>query len=160
MCAKAGDRRSDAAGEAKVVVLDEERLAEAHPVVRAAAAPDRVLLELAQTGSGLASVEQRGARPFEFGDASGGQRCDAAEAAEDVQRRPLARENGSGGTCDAGNLGGNMVHSLAVLDLGRDRDRGIERGEHGPDDRQAADHSGFLDQKRGAGDGLGLEQAF
>ena len=48
----------DSSGEAQVVVLDEDRVVEAQPVVRAAAAAHGVLLERAQAGRRLARVEE------------------------------------------------------------------------------------------------------
>ena len=95
-CAEPGHGRRDPAGQPQVVVLDEQRLAEVEPVVRPAAAADGVLLQVPQPGRGLARVEQRGAGPVELGDAAGRQRGDAREPAEQVQRGPLAREDGPG----------------------------------------------------------------
>ena len=60
--ARGADRRErglDAARDAHVVVLDQDRVVETHAVVRAAAAADGVLLERAQAGRRLAGVEDR-----------------------------------------------------------------------------------------------------
>src|SRR5207244_11505380 len=58
--AQRGDGGADPAGEAQVVVLDENRVVEAAPMVAAAAAADGVLLERSQAGRRLARVEDRG----------------------------------------------------------------------------------------------------
>ena len=53
------ERGTDAARDAHVVVLDQDRVVETHAVVRAAAAADGVLLERTQAGRRLAGVEDR-----------------------------------------------------------------------------------------------------
>ena len=72
--------------------LIEDRVVEPGAVVDAAAVRDRRLLQPPQPGRGLARVEQlRGpARAAHRGHHARGQRGDPRQAAEEVQRRPLA----------------------------------------------------------------------
>ena len=67
---------------------------ETEAVVAAAAALDRVLLELPQPGRRLARVEDLGAGSLDRVDEAPRERGDAGQAAEDVQRR-AARRSGS-----------------------------------------------------------------
>ena len=53
------ERHRDAAGEADVVVLDEDAVVQAAAMVAAAAGADGVLLERAQRRRGLAGIEDR-----------------------------------------------------------------------------------------------------
>ena len=102
------DGRRDAAGEAQVVVLDQDRVVEAEPVVRAAAAADRVLLERAQARRRLARVEDLGAGPVDGVDEAAGERRDAGEASEQIQRRPLAGEQGTRAAPTSASLTGSL----------------------------------------------------
>ena len=93
-----GDGRRDPAGQAQVVVLDEQRLAQVEAVVGSAAATDGVLLEIAQPGRGLARVQEHGAGAVQFGHAAGRQSGDPGQPAEQVQGSPLAGQDGAART--------------------------------------------------------------
>ena len=89
-----GHGLSKPAGEGDVVLLDQDRVVEAHAVVHPAAGADRGLLERAQQRRRLAGVEDHGApalRPRRL-DEAGGQGRDAGEVAEQVERDALAGE--------------------------------------------------------------------
>ncbi len=76
------------------------RVVQPHPVVRAAAAGDRVLVELPQSGHRLSRVEDPGSGAGNGVDIRAGERGDATHAPEDVERRALA---GKHGACRARN---------------------------------------------------------
>ena len=95
------DRRGDAAGRGDVVVLDQRRVAERHPVVDAAAAAHGVLLERPQARGGLAGVADRGAGAGDGVDPVPGQRRDAGQVADQVERGPLGGEQRAGRAGDA-----------------------------------------------------------
>jgi hypothetical protein len=75
-----------------VVLLDQDRVVEAHAVIGPAAGGDRRLLQGAQARGGLARVEDAGAGELHPGNESRGQRGHTGEVAEEVERRPLGRE--------------------------------------------------------------------
>ena len=96
------DRGAEAAGEGDVVLLDQDRVVEAHPVVAAAAREHRGLLQLPQPRRGLARVEDRRAaalarRGF---DEPRRQGCDAGEVAEQVERHALGGKQRPGRSGD------------------------------------------------------------
>ena len=72
-------RLADAARERDVVVLDEDRVVEAHAVVAPAAGGDGPLLERAQAGRRLARVEHLDPGPAQRVHAARRQRRDARE---------------------------------------------------------------------------------
>ena len=139
--------RPDPAGEAQVVVLDEQRLAQVHAVVGSAAAPHRVLLQLAQAGRGLASVEQRGVGPGQLGHATCRQRGDPRQPAEQVERGPFATQDGPGRAGDAGNLHRYVVDAIAVGHCWSHDHRRIQGREDGCDDGQPGDDARLLDEE-------------
>ena len=143
---RARDRLGDRAGDAQVVVLDQDAVVEAEAMVRAAAAADGVLLELAQARRRLAGVEDRRAGAVDRVDVAAGERGDAAEAAEQVEREPLAREHrarraletrGDRPRLDAVAVGGERLEGV-----------GAQLLEDGRGDVEAADHAGLLEQDR------------
>ena len=105
--AERGHRRGDAAGDAKVVLLHEDRVVQAEAVVHTSAAADRIAFERAQPGCRLARVEDRGAGSLDEIDVPRCERCDPAEAAEDVERGSLAGEDRACGALDRGDSCGN-----------------------------------------------------
>ncbi len=124
------DRRAEAAGQGAVVVLDQHAVVEAEAMVAAAAAAHRVLLEGAQPGGGLAGADDaRGVRPDRRHQLAGGG-GDAGEAAEEVERRALGREEGAGGSAHhRQDLAGDGVAAVGEVDL--DRAAGVEQAEGG-----------------------------
>ncbi len=81
---------------------------QAEAVIHTAAAADCVAFECAQPGCRLARVEDRRARALDEIDVPGGERCDSAEAAEDVERGSLAGEDRACGALDRGDSCGNV----------------------------------------------------
>ncbi len=97
---RALDRGAHAAGDGDVVVLDQHGVIQAEPVVRSAADPHRVFLREPQPRHGLAGAAHlRPGAGDGVGDAARAGR-DAAEVAEEVQRRPLRRQDAAGGAAD------------------------------------------------------------
>ena len=95
--ARAVDGLGEAAGQGDVVLLDQDRVVEAHAVVAPAARRDRGLLQLAQPRRRLAGVEDAGAGPGDRLDEARGEGGDAREVAEEVERGPLGGEQRRGG---------------------------------------------------------------
>src|SRR5689334_17811004 len=98
-----GYGRTHAAGEANVVVLDQDRVEQADAMVGGAAAAHGVLLQRPQGRRRLARVENRD--PTAAGvDETARSRRHAREPLQEVQRRPLADEECSRGADDLGNV--------------------------------------------------------
>src|SRR6266446_2624828 len=87
---RAPHRLADPAGGRGVVVLDQDAVEQGVPVVEAAPGAHCGLLQRAQAGRGLAGVEQPGPGPGERLDVPAGERRDAAQPLQEVQRRPVA----------------------------------------------------------------------
>src|SRR5512139_3118548 len=90
------DRLSDASCRLDVVVLDENAVEEPEAVVCAASGPHRVLLEKAQSRRGLPGVgdpHRQVSHPVCVGP---GERRDARESLQYVERRPLAGKKAAG----------------------------------------------------------------
>ena len=92
MLARRAHRRADAAGHRRVVLLDEDLVEQAEAVVAPAARGDRRLLERAQARRRLARVEDLRAGALDRAHARRGQRRDARQPPEEVQRRALGGE--------------------------------------------------------------------
>ena len=84
-----------------MVVLDQDGVVEAHPVVGGAAGASRVLLPVAQPGHGLASVENRHLVAPGDSDVLGGQAGDSRQMLEEVERGPLPGQDRGGRSRDA-----------------------------------------------------------
>ncbi len=143
--ADAPDGSRDAAGEAQVVVLDQDRVVEPDAVVRAAAAADGVLLERAQAGRRLARVEDRRAGALDRVDVAARQRRDAAEAAEQVERSALAGEHGARRPSTARAAPGRRAGAVGDERLEREtpgRARGRRRARHRARRRRRAPRAG------------------
>src|SRR5690606_37677721 len=87
---------ADRAAGGDVVVLDEDRVVETEAVVHSAAATHGVLLEVAQAGRGLASVDDLRAGSGDGLDIEAGQRSDAAHPAHQIERGALGGEQSAG----------------------------------------------------------------
>ena len=79
-----------------MIVLDQQAVVEPHAVVLRSAHPRRIFLEQAQARDGLARVEQRCAGAGDRVDIAAGQRGDAREMLESVERRAFGGEHGAG----------------------------------------------------------------
>ncbi len=112
--ASASDRGGESAGERDMILLDQDRVVEAHAVVTPAAGGHRRLLERAQARRRLPGVEQLGLGPFELACVARGQRRDPRQVAEQVERRALRREQRAGRAAGEGYVGRHRVAPLAL----------------------------------------------
>ena len=113
-------RFGDAAGGGDMVVLDQHRIVEAEAVVDAAAGPDRVFLEgRAIRASSCACRQCARPCPRPPSTIGSGQRGDAAQAVEEVERGPLAGEQRARLARDRGD-GAAGCDLAAVLDDARE----------------------------------------
>ncbi len=126
--------------------------------LEAAAAANGVPLERPQAGRRLAGVENRGARPLDRLDVPRGQRRDAREAAEKVERSPLAGQDRARRAVEPGD-GRCALEPLALLDERLDRDVPVEGAEDALGDGNAADDAGLLHEELAAAAGPGRDDA-
>ena len=127
--AHAPDRLRDAAGDGDVIVLDEHRVVEAEAMIGAAAGAHRVFLERAQERRRLARADDArlGVRDRPPTSARG-RAGDAAEPAEEVERRALGGQHAARRPFDRRDRRARR-DARAV---GRDRfeaDRGVDQAE-------------------------------
>src|SRR5436190_12434186 len=106
-------RLDEPAHERDVVLLDQDRVVEAHPVIPSASGRDRRLLERAHGGRGLARIEDRDPA-VRARDISGGQRGDAREVAEEVERRTPRGEELACGALDLRHLARHLIPPLGL----------------------------------------------
>ena len=78
-----------------MIVLDQDAVEERPAVVESTARANRGLLQLPHPWSRLPRVEQPGLRPGERLRVAPGDRRDAAQAHQEIQRGPLAGEDGA-----------------------------------------------------------------
>ena len=114
--------------EQQVVVLDEHRVVEAHPVVRATTTAHGPLLRDPQPGRRLAGVEDDRAGARDGVHVPARERRDAGQPAQQVERQPLTGEHGTGGALEAGDDAG--VTPVAVCRDGSRTQVGVQRLEH------------------------------
>ncbi len=137
--------RGDPAGGDDVVVLDERGVGQRHAVVDAAAAPHGVLLERAQPGRRLAGVADARAGAVDRVDPGGGERRDAGQVAQQVERGALGGEQRPHGTVGLEHrlpahgplaVGGQRAQLHPGHDDVEDRHRDADTGERpvGPRD--------------------------
>ena len=84
-----------------VIVLDENRVEEAHAVVRYAAGARRHFLQVAQARGGLAGIENAAGGTFHRVDVSAPQGRDAAQMLQKIERDSFAREQHAGAAVDS-----------------------------------------------------------
>ena len=101
-----------------VVLLDQDRVVETHPVVGPAARRHRGLLQRPQSRGCLPRVEDPGPRALDSPNEPRGQGRDPGEVAEQVERGPLRGEQRSRRAGGSRDLRGNLVPPLG---LGGDR---------------------------------------
>ena len=104
-----------AAGEGDVIVLDEDAVGKIEAMILAAAATDGVLVEDAQAGRGLASIENTNARAGDGVDEFARDGGDAGHALEEIQNHALAGENDARVVANDRNLLAG-IHTHAVED--------------------------------------------
>ena len=112
----------------QVVGLDQDGFRKIRAMTLPSPRPDRLLLQRAQAGERLAGVEDHGARPAGALREGAGQRGDAGEVAEQVQRSPLRGEDGARPALDRqdGCPGRKPRAGTRVEPAPQ---RGVERGE-------------------------------
>ena len=136
---RAADRLAHRARDRDVVVLDHRRIPQPHAVIRSAAHPGRVFLEMAQPRQRLARVEQRAGgivhRPYIFA----GHRGDSREMLDRVERGALGGQHGARIARQPHQLGPRR-HLRPLLDQRIDLHLGIERTKERRGHRQARDH--------------------
>ena len=125
-------RRHDAARGDDVVVLDQRRVGQRHPVVDPAADPDGVLLQHPQPGRRLAGVADARAGPVERVDPRPGGGRDARGEGQQVQRDALGREQRARAAVDADqHVAGLDPVPLVGEDLDHERARRPDHaGQH------------------------------
>src|SRR5205085_7543529 len=121
------DRPGDPAGEADVIVFDQNRVVQPEPMVRPAAGAHRVLLQFAERWRRFAGVEDRDAAAGGV-DETPRQRRNAAEPLEKVERGALAGEERPRRPGNGRNRGAGRA-ALAVSGADGDRDAGFELPE-------------------------------
>ena len=94
---RAFQHRRYAAGDRDVVVLDQDRVIEPEAMVETAAAAHGIFLQRAQARRGLAGAADPHVGAGGVADIIGGQRRDAGEAADKVQRGALAESTARAG---------------------------------------------------------------
>jgi hypothetical protein len=138
-----------------VVLLDEDRVEQPAAVAHAAAHPHRLLLECPQARRRLARVEDAHAGAGHRVHVARGERGDARQPAEEVQRHPLRREDRAGAT---GQLGEQPpVAPLALLSVRVPAQLRVDPLEHPLRHSQACRHAGRLLLDAGASPGAGLD---
>ena len=88
------DRRANAAGDGDVVVLDQDGVVEAEAVIGAAAGAHGVFLDRPQARRRLARADDLRLVPADGRDDRCRRGGDAAQMAEEIERRPFRREYG------------------------------------------------------------------
>jgi hypothetical protein len=83
-----------------VILLDENHVVEALAVILSAATANRVLLRAAQARKRLARIQDRAARSGDRIDIAAGFSGRGRKRLQEVQRGPLAREDGAGQPAD------------------------------------------------------------
>ena len=139
---RAFQHRPDAAGDRDVVVLDQDRVIEPKAVIETAAAAHRIFLQRAQARRGLAGAADPHFGAGGVADIIGGQRRDAGEPADEIQRGTLARQHRARRARNRQHMhaGGDRA---AVADMGLDADVRRQFLQDRDRQRQARDHAGL-----------------
>ncbi|HUF08230.1 MAG TPA: hypothetical protein VMO47_02840, partial [Rhodothermales bacterium] len=133
------DRGVDRPGAVDVVVLDQEHVVEAVAVVPSTPGGHGVLVEMAETGRGLAGVVDPGLRPPYGVDVSARRGGDARGALEEVQRGALAGEQRHDRRAGLGDDPAGLdrrpllhepVEPARIVELGKGDRREVEPGDH------------------------------
>src|SRR5262249_40211297 len=133
------DGAPDAPGQDDVVVLDQDGIVQAEPMVGGATGPHSVLLELSQRGSRLPGVEHDDASACGV-DEPRGERGNARQSLKKIQRGALADEQGASRSRDFGN-GLAAAAAYAVARPDDDLYGGIERAKTFDGDIEPGDHA-------------------
>lgn len=122
--------------------IDQDGVIQPEAMVQPAAARHRVLLQRAQARRGLARISDARVRPrdrLHIGPRQGG---DAAHPAQQVQRRPLGRQQSPRVGLDR-DQNRPCLERLAVRDLDRHRRLRVQRVDGDPHHRPARHHPGL-----------------
>ncbi|MPN10434.1 hypothetical protein SDC9_157729 [bioreactor metagenome] len=124
------ESRGDRPRSGHVIVFDEGRISQSHPVVDAAAASHRVLLQHAQPRDGFAGIPHVDARVSECIDPRGGGGGHSRQLSEQVEQRALGGQQGPKRRLDLQDRI-TWAHPAAIAD----QDRGgrvvaVATGEH------------------------------
>ena len=150
---KAGELHGlgERAGGGDVVVFDEDVFAEGRAVVHAAAAAHGVFFERAPAGRGLAGVDDAGGGAGDGVGVAARLRGDAGEALDEIEGGALGGEERRGGAGNGENLG--AVFDAVAVGGGEFRlQRGIDAGEDGGGDVDAAEREVLAGLDEGAGE--------
>ena len=114
-----------------MVVLDQDCVVEADPMVDASSGADGELLQHAESRRGLASIGDRRPGPLDGFDERSSRRGDAREAPDEVERNPLGGEDRDCGPGDRGErrTGGD---ASTIVDMDDDGDRRVDVVEARP----------------------------
>src|SRR5205809_4799031 len=126
------DCAADATSGGDVIVLDENRVVEAHAMIRDSSGGGGHLFETAQAGRGLASIEDATACPGDTVDVTGGERRDTAQALQKIQCNALAGEQRAGvpGYRRDGLTGGDPVAAaLEQIEAGHTAAHVVDQGQ-------------------------------
>src|SRR5579872_6786157 len=119
------DRGADAAGQPDMVVLDQDRIVQAHAVIHGSARGGGHFFQDAEAGGGLARIENTDAGAFYGLDEFRGERCDSGEALKEIQRDALAGEQRArGGSDGRDGFAGTGPVAGVFLDMGRIEEKG------------------------------------
>ena len=151
------DGAADPAGDRDVVLLDQDRVVEAHAMVAPAAGGHRALLERAQTGGRLAGVEDHGTATADRVDVTRREGRHPGKVGEQVERSALAGEQAPGRAADQRDLGGDRVAPLALDHQPVER-VGARLSKDLLGDVEAEHHTGLLLNQVGAGTGRGRDR--
>ncbi len=136
-------------GEQQVVVLDEHRVVQSHPVVGAAAAADGPLLGRTQARGRLAGVEDDRARARHGVHVATGQGRDARQSPQQVERQPLPGEDRPGPAPRSCRRRPGVTRSPSAATAATTLTARVQRRVHLPDEREAAHDAGLLEQQVG-----------
>ena len=123
-----------------MIVLDQDAAAEIHAMIRSATGAHGVLLERSPARCRLAGVEDVGRCPLDRLDETAGQRRDAREMLQIVQRRTLRRQHAAGMTADV-HHDVTSLHVRAVVRLDANRDGAVELSKRLDSQWHAGDHA-------------------
>ena len=118
--ARAAHRLPHPAGERGMVLLDQDRVVEAHPVVGPTAGRHRRLLQRPQPRGRLAGVEDARARALDLPHEPRRERCHSREMTEEVERGPLCGEQRPGRALRARHRRGDVISPLALRGEGHE----------------------------------------
>ena len=151
--------RPHPARQRDVVVLDQDRVVQAHAVVAATPGRHRLLFERPQPGRGLARVEHLHAGPVQLAHGERGRRGDARQVLEEVERHPLPGEQRARFALELGDRRRRLVEPVALVAQRRAMPRPDPAGGRRPPRRPGRrPRPGCLLVDAGPGAAAGLDQ--